>query len=174
MFAHFRGCPIQLLDGVRQVSPLTGGAPQIYILAAGRVQWVPRGSSYCEVDSMKMRGNGRSLGVMVCVLAALGWMGARSALGQEALSKAELISADTAKVSPGGATFTVPAGWSLESGKDLVVLTPPETDTHVAIFDAGGAADAKVAVTEAWAAYKGKETHPVKLVTPRPAREGWD
>ena len=93
----------------------------------------------------------------------------------EALSlQWEMVSADTAKVSPGGATFTVPAGWSIETGKDLVVLTPPETDTHVAIFDAGGAGDAKAAVTEAWAAYKGKETHPVKLVTPRPAREGWD
>src|ERR1700746_1711371 len=45
---------------------------------------------------------------------------------QEARAKAEMVSADTAKVSPGGATFTVPAGWSIETGKDLVVLTPPE------------------------------------------------
>ena len=122
------------------------------------------------------RGNRKSkpLLVMVWVLAAVGWMRAGIVRAQEARAKAEVVSADTAKVSPGGATFTVPAGWSIETGKDLVVLTPPETDTHVAIFDAGGAADAKVAVTEAWAAYKGKETHPVKLVTPRPAREGWD
>jgi hypothetical protein len=29
-------------------------------------------------------------------------------------------------------------------------------------------------VRAAWAAYKGGQTHPVKIVTPRPAREGWD
>ena len=126
---------------------------------------------------MKMRGrgsrNGRLLVVMVWVLAALGWMGSGEARGQEALSKVEVVSADTANVSPRGATFTVPAGWSLETGKDVVLLTPPETDTHLAIFDAQ-APDAAAAVKAAWAAYKGGQTHPVKIVTPRPAREGWD
>jgi hypothetical protein len=75
---------------------------------------------------MKMRGrgrgNGRFLVVMVWVLAALGWMGAGEARGQEALSKVEVVSADTAKVSPGGATFTVPAGWSLET--DFATAAP--------------------------------------------------
>src|SRR6516225_9532598 len=125
---------------------------------------------------MRSRGNPKrdSLAVGVWMLLVLVSISAGPVAAQEVRSKAEVVSADTAKVSRGGATFTVPAGWSVETGKDLVVLTPPETDTHVAIFDAGGAADAKVAVTEAWAAYKGKETHPVKLVTPRPAREGWD
>jgi CubicO group peptidase (beta-lactamase class C family) len=94
--------------------------------------------------------------------------------GPESRSNAELISADTAKVSPGGATFTVPAGWSIESGKDLVVLTPPEPDTHVAIFDAGPVADAKAAATAAWVAYKGKETHPVKLISASAPKDGWD
>lgn len=106
------------------------------------------------------------------LLWALGWAG--TAAAQEVRSNAELVQADTAKVSPGGATFKVPAGWSVETAKDLEVLTPPETDTHVAIFDAGEAADAKAAVTAAWAAFKGGQTHAVKIVTPRPAREGWD
>jgi CubicO group peptidase (beta-lactamase class C family) len=120
-------------------------------------------------------GKGNFLQTVLWVLLALvGGMRGRTLAAQEARSKAELLSADTAKVSPGGATFTVPAGWSIEAGKDLVVLTPPEMDTHVAIFDAGAAADPKAAVTAAWAAYKGRETHPVKLVTPRPGREGWD
>jgi CubicO group peptidase (beta-lactamase class C family) len=126
---------------------------------------------------MKMRrirrGNGRFLVLMVWVLAASGGMGAGAARAQEARSKAEVIPADTAKVSPGGATFTVPAGWSLETGKDLVLLTPPETDTHVAIFDAQ-APDAAAAVKAAWAAYKGGQTHALKIVTPQPPREGWD
>ena len=126
--------------------------------------------------NMRGRGTGKgySLVVMVSVLLALAWIGAGTVAAQEARSKAQVVSADTAKLSPGGATFTVPAGWSVETAKDLEVLTPPETDTHVAIFDAGAAADAKAAVTAAWVALKGGQTHPVKIMTPRPAREGWD
>ncbi len=126
--------------------------------------------------NMRARGNGDrdSLVVVVCLLLALRWIGAEAVSAQEARSKAEVVSADTAKVSPGGATFKVPAGWSVETAKDLQVLTPPETDTHVAIFDAGAAVDANAAVTAAWVALKGGQTHPVKIMTPRPAREGWD
>src|SRR5580658_10921924 len=152
------------------------GAPDL-LRGGRRVHFAPRNSSCCEENSMKMRaresGNRRFLVVMVWVLAALGWIGAGAARAQEARSKAELVSADTAKVSPGGATFTVPAGWSVEVGKDLVLLTPSETDTHLAIFDAR-APDATAAVKAAWAAYKGGQTHALKIVTPRPAREGWD
>jgi len=110
----------------------------------------------------------------VATLLALGWISAGAAARQEARSKAEVVSADTAKTSPAGATFTVPASWSLETAKNLEVLRPPETDTQVAIFDAGAAADANAAVTAAWLALKGGQTHPLKIVTPRPAREGWD
>jgi CubicO group peptidase (beta-lactamase class C family) len=120
-------------------------------------------------------GKGNSLlAVLWVLLAMVGAMGPWKVAAQEARSKAELVSADTAKVSPGGATFTVPAGWSMESGNDLVVLTPPETDTHVAIFDAGTPADAKAAAAAAWVAYKGKATHPVKLMTVSAPKDGWD
>ena len=85
----------------------------------------------------------------------------------------ERVSADTDRETPGGATFTVPSGWTIETGKDLVVLTPPEADTHVAIADSK-VTDAKGAVEGAWAAYKPESKRPLKLVTARPAREGWD
>jgi CubicO group peptidase (beta-lactamase class C family) len=119
-------------------------------------------------------GMGNFLQPALWVLALVGGMGAWTVAAQEARSKAELVSTQTGKVSPGGATFTVPAGWSMETGKDLVVLTPPETDTHIGIFDAGSAVDAKAAATAAWAAYKGKETHPVKLMTASAPKDGWD
>jgi CubicO group peptidase (beta-lactamase class C family) len=83
------------------------------------------------------------------------------------------VAADTPRVTPGGATFTVPSGWSIETGKNLVILEPPETDTHIAIVDSQ-AADASAAVAAGWAAYKPEAKRPLKLVTPRPAREGWD
>src|SRR5215831_5227296 len=46
-------------------------------------------------------------------------------------SAPERLTADTPRVTPGGATFTVPAGWSIATGKSLVILEPPETDTHI-------------------------------------------
>ncbi len=85
----------------------------------------------------------------------------------------ELVATDTPRTTPGGATFTVPGGWSIATGKNMVVLSPPETDTFIAIFDAQ-ATDAKAAVASAWAAYKPDSKRPIKLITPRPAREGWD
>jgi CubicO group peptidase (beta-lactamase class C family) len=91
----------------------------------------------------------------------------------EPRSAPERVAADTPRVTPGGATFTVPSGWSIVTGKDLVILEPPETDTHIAIVDSQ-AADANAAVAAGWAAYKPEAKRPLKLVTPRPAREGWD
>ncbi len=88
-------------------------------------------------------------------------------------SAPERVSADTPRVTPGGATFTVPAGWSIVTGKDFVILEPPETDTHILLFDSQ-ASDAAAAVTAAWAAYKPESKRPVKLATPRPPKEGWD
>jgi CubicO group peptidase (beta-lactamase class C family) len=85
----------------------------------------------------------------------------------------EQVAIDTQRFTPGGAQFTVPAGWSIATQKNLVLLTPPEADTHLAIVDTQ-APDAKAAVAAAWAAYKPDSKRPIKLVTPRPAREGWD
>jgi hypothetical protein len=96
-----------------------------------------------------------------------------TAQSAEAIPAPQRVAADTPKTTPGGATFTVPAGWSIASGKNLTLLSPPETDTHITIFDSQ-ATDAKAAVAEAWAAYKPESKRPIKLITPRPAREGWD
>ncbi len=85
----------------------------------------------------------------------------------------ERVTADTLRPTSAGASFKVPSGWSIETKKDFVILTPPETDTHIAIVDAQSA-DARSAVAEAWAAYKPESKRPIKLVTPHPAREGWD
>jgi CubicO group peptidase (beta-lactamase class C family) len=91
----------------------------------------------------------------------------------EARSAPERVAADTPRVTPGGATFTLPSGWSIVTGSDLEILEPPEADTHIAIVDSQ-AADARAAVAAAWASYKPDSKRPIKLVTPRPAREGWD
>ena len=91
----------------------------------------------------------------------------------ETRSAPERLAADTPRVTPGGATFTAPAGWSIVTAKNLAILEPPETDTHIAVVDSQGA-DAAAAVAAAWAAYKPDFKRPLRLATPRPAREGWE
>src|SRR5215510_5741753 len=80
---------------------------------------------------------------------------------------------DTPRASSAGASFTVTADWALVTGKNIVILDPPETDTHIAIVDSN-AADARSAVAAAWVIYKPEAKRPLKIITPRPARNGWD
>jgi len=100
---------------------------------------------------------------------------ASSAFSQQpgpATAPAEQVSVDSPRTTSGGATFTAPGGWMIATTKGMVVLQPPEPDTHIAIFESD-AADAKAAVTAAWAAYK-PQSHALRLVTPRPSRNGWE
>ena len=87
---------------------------------------------------------------------------------------AETVDKDTPRSTPAGATFTVPAGWSVSAKGPLVVLRPPEGDLAAAIFDAAGAKDAGAAVAAAWAAYAGGAKWPLKLATPQAPRDGWE
>src|SRR5579863_1197393 len=116
---------------------------------------------------------GRTAAAVVMVAASLPGAAAQSAPAQATAATPEVISSDSQRQTPAGATFTAPAGWSVAGSKNLVVLIPPEGDTHFAIFDTQ-AADAKAAVAGAWAAYKPAANRPIKLVTPQPARDGWD
>ena len=109
----------------------------------------------------------------VMSLAALAASLAAPAPQAPANSAPERVAADTPRSTPGGATFTVPGGWSIRTGTSFVVLEPPEGDSHVAIVDVR-AAEAAAAVAGAWAAYRPDAKRPLKLSTPSPAREGWD
>jgi len=85
----------------------------------------------------------------------------------------EQLASQTNRSTPAGATFTAPPGWSLRSDANMIVLTAPEPDSHIAIVDVK-AADAAAAVTAAWRAYRPDFSRPVKLMTPAPARDGWE
>jgi len=111
--------------------------------------------------------------VVAFVLLAFAAFAPRATAQASASAAPQVVSADTPSVTPGGATFTVPAGWSIATGKNMVVLAPPETDTHIVIFDSQ-ASDAKTAVAAAWAAFNPAKTWPQKLVTPLPPRKGWE
>lgn len=88
-------------------------------------------------------------------------------------SAMETVEKDSPKATPAGTTFTVPAGWTLVTKGSMVVLAPPEPDSHVAIVDVA-AKDAESAVIAGWAAYKPEFKRPLKISVPQAARDGWD
>jgi CubicO group peptidase (beta-lactamase class C family) len=86
----------------------------------------------------------------------------------------ERFTADTPRATPAGATFAVPAGWSMTARGPVVILDPPEPDSHLVLIDVSGAKDADAALAVAWAAYRPEAKRPLKLAVPQAARNGWD
>src|SRR4051794_5883588 len=84
----------------------------------------------------------------------------------------QLVAADTPETTPAGATFIVPAGWSIAKSASSAIVQPPEPDTHIAIFDEH-APDAPAAVASAWASYKPEMKRPLKVSVSVPDRQGW-
>jgi len=84
----------------------------------------------------------------------------------------QTVAADSPQATPGGATFTVPAGWSIASGTSATTVQTPEPDTHIAILDVH-AADAAAAVASAWAKYQPEMKRPLKVAVTVPDRNGW-
>ena len=84
----------------------------------------------------------------------------------------QLVTADSPHTTPGGATFIVPAGWSIASDARSATLQPPEPDSHIAILDVH-APDAAAAVASAWASYRPDMKRPLKVAVPVPDRNGW-
>ncbi|HEY1694072.1 MAG TPA: serine hydrolase domain-containing protein [Polyangiaceae bacterium] len=85
----------------------------------------------------------------------------------------EHLARDMPLTTPGGATFTAPAGWWLQSETKRRILTGPEPDLRVAIVDVT-TPNADDAVAAAWPALESGFHRPLRLAQPRPARHGWD
>ena len=97
----------------------------------------------------------------------------QSAPASAAPAAPERLASDTSKTTARGATFMAPAGWSITASGSMVVLEPPETDSHLAIVDVE-AKDADAAVAAAWAAFKPDFKRPLKIAQPGTARDGWE
>lgn len=112
----------------------------------------------------------RFASLMVCVPLLVAF----SAFGQApAPAPPETLTKDSPRATPAGTTFTAPAGWTLTTKDSMVVLSPPEPDSHVAIVDVK-AKDADAAVAAGWAAYKPGFRRPQKLSLPQAAKDGWE
>jgi CubicO group peptidase (beta-lactamase class C family) len=88
-------------------------------------------------------------------------------------ASSERVTQDSSRTTPAGASFRVPAGWTTTTKSSMVILVPPEPDSHVVIVDVK-ANGADAAVAAAWAAYKPDFKRPLKIALPQAAREGWE
>src|SRR5262249_1716192 len=86
---------------------------------------------------------------------------------------AQLVAEDSPRSTPGGTTFTVPGGWSIESSGAKTVLIGPEPGLKIAIVDSPSK-DGDEGVATAWRMFREDFNRPLRLVKPRPARNGWD
>jgi CubicO group peptidase (beta-lactamase class C family) len=73
-----------------------------------------------------------------------------------------------------GATLARPAEFAVTTLPSGAILTPPETDTHIAIIAVPAAATPTEAAAKAWQIYHPGFKRPLKVITPRPAKDGWD
>ena len=84
----------------------------------------------------------------------------------------EPLTDDTPSTTVAGNTFIAPAGWTRTVRGPATVLTPPEPGSAIALVDLR-APSADSAVAAAWRAYKPDAAWPLKVVNPKPDRDGW-
>ena len=86
---------------------------------------------------------------------------------------AEKIDKDSPRATPAGTTFMAPAGWTMTTKGAMVLLDPPEPDSHIGIVDVK-AKDADAAVAAGWAAYRPGFSRPLRISLPQAARNGFE
>lgn len=87
-------------------------------------------------------------------------------------AKVLVATGDTPATDLDGNTFLLPDGWKLETFDAMVVISPPEGDSHIALVDI--AADSPEAARDlAWKAYKPDAKWPVLATQDVPDRDGW-
>jgi CubicO group peptidase (beta-lactamase class C family) len=91
----------------------------------------------------------------------------------KASAAGEVLTKDSPRSTPGGATFTAPAGWTYSERGAVIILEPPEKDSHVALVDVTGV-DGVTAAKAAWEAYRPGAIRPVHIAGTRPGRDGWE
>jgi CubicO group peptidase (beta-lactamase class C family) len=84
------------------------------------------------------------------------------------------VAADTPAQTAAGVSYTVPRDWSASANGQVVSVASPGNELRLALVDVGAAADAQAATARAWTLYDPAANRTVRLVTPAPAREGWE
>ncbi|WP_404479088.1 serine hydrolase domain-containing protein [Novosphingobium sp. BL-52-GroH] len=85
-----------------------------------------------------------------------------------------LKTGDISGSSPQPAQFSVPDGWSVERREEATILRPAEQTNFIAIVEVGAQPDAAVAAAAAWKVLGPTQPWPVRLVSNRAGRDGWE
>lgn len=109
---------------------------------------------------------------LIMIATALFLSGAPSAYAQ--VPGPAATSVERTETTPGGVTYTISPGWTSRTISNVVELSAPEGDLKIALIDVGASADVNAAVSAAWAAWMPANARTPKLVTARPARNGWE
>lgn len=72
------------------------------------------------------------------------------------------------------AQFGVPEGWSVERHERVTILRPAERTNFIAIVEVGAQANAAAAAAAAWKVLDPSQPWPIRLVSDRAGRDGWD
>lgn len=83
------------------------------------------------------------------------------------------IEPDTLRTLTNGSRFLSPGRWSVQTRSGAMILSPPETGSHIVVAD-GGQADADAAVAAVWSLYRGPDAPAAVVGVQRRPREGWD
>lgn len=96
----------------------------------------------------------------------------------EARAQSSATTTGVAEDHPGrtatGTSFTVPKAWSSRADPRYIEIAAPEGDAKLAIVDVGEMPDARTAVDTAWKIYTSAAGQPIKLLTARSPRNGWN
>ena len=84
----------------------------------------------------------------------------------------KVLTADTPSTDTDGNTFIAPAGWKIATHDSLTILTAPDSDSRIALFDTT-APTAEAARDAAWQAFKPDAKWPVLSTSKDPDRNGW-
>ncbi len=87
---------------------------------------------------------------------------------------AQGVATDTPGKTADGIAYVVPKEWSAQTRPPLVVLTSPEGNLRVAIFDARAAASADAAVAAGWKAFDPSMHRKLEIAQWSPGRHGWE
>lgn len=91
----------------------------------------------------------------------------------EPATTSRTLTAETELTTASGATFTASAGWIVEESPARVVLTSPERDVSLALFELK-AASRDAAINAAWTQWRPGFELAVAQAVDVPARDGWD
>jgi len=111
----------------------------------------------------------------LCIAIAVATLSWTPGIGAEPATApaAATVDKDSARTTPAGVQFTVPAGWSAITEGNRVTLAPPEPDFQIVLVDVA-AKDADQAVAEAWKGVRPDFKRALRIAQPLAPRDGWE